>query len=276
MLNVCFSESAHGILTHAVHDGYLIDSKTVCIPDDLSLGDISNPRNLDTRMKILLALYSDREYVDQTCKKLYQQFYDQIFAHEKIMIWYANTPAEYCGLLYTLWLLKESPAAVGTVCCSRTLKRGENQFASYYSVSDLKPEEVIRFLPFETSLTAQERKEHAFEWEKLADENGQLRVYWNETVQTADLSYYDDAILKYVGAKPQTVADTVRNFIREEQPGVNERLVIARINALIRKGILQSDGDSVSYRDMITLIRPEQNRRILSIEQQIAARKAKI
>lgn len=274
MLNICFSESANGILEQAVHEGYLIESKTVCIPDDLSLGDISNPKNWDTRRKTMLDLYLDQEYIERSCKRCYQEFFDQIYNHEKVLIWYANTPSEFCGLLYTLWLLKETPVAIGAVCCSRTLKRGDNQFSSYYSVSDLRPEEVIRFLPFEVSFSEAEKEEYISEWEKLSDENGELRVYWNETVQTADPSYYDDVILKYISTKPQTVADAVGKFMMTEHLGVNDQFVVSRINVLIQKGVLYSDGDGVSYRDKIKLLRPQMERRILSIATQIDRRQA--
>jgi len=43
MLNVCFSESAMGTLKFAFHE-YIYDQqcKVICIPDDLSVGNIDN------------------------------------------------------------------------------------------------------------------------------------------------------------------------------------------------------------------------------------------
>ncbi len=267
MLNVCFSENALDTLRQAVQAGYLIQSETVCIPDDLSLGDISNPKNIETRRSVLKALYGDA--AETSCRKNYSDFFQQIYSHDSVLIWYADTPAEYCGLLYTLWLLRETRVKVGVICCSRTLKRGENQYVSYYSTGELAPEEVIRFLPFETELSKEQTEEYVSEWDKLADENGVLRVCWNNTVQSADISYYDDLLLKYISKEPQTVGEAVGRFVFGERLGVNISFVLSRLKALVKNGTLYAEGENIGHRDIITLLRPRPEKRILNIEAQI-------
>ncbi len=267
MVNVCFSKSAFRVLQQAVEMGYLISSETVCIPDDLSLGDISNLKRLDTRKSVLQNLDSDAPRAWTENKRHYSDFFEQIYRHEKVLIWYANTPAEYCGMLYTVWLLKETSAKIGTVCCSRTLKRGENQYLSCNTVSDLAPEEVIRFLPFETVLTPEESESYISEWEKLSDENAPLRICWNSSVQSADISYYDDVILQYLSREPQVVSEVVQRFSQGEQLGLSDFFVRYRLAAMVKNGTLSAADGTIGYRDLITLIRPKPQKRIINIEQ---------
>ena len=63
MLNICFSDTACRRLKEASDEGYLIASETACIPDDLSIGDISNVKNFVSRKDVLDALYRDEAYV---------------------------------------------------------------------------------------------------------------------------------------------------------------------------------------------------------------------
>ena len=261
MLNICFSEQAMAVLKEAVQAGYLIESEVVCIPDDLSLGDISNIKNTNTRLPVLKSLHAASSQWEADCRKCYYDFFSRIHNHDSIMIWYAAAPADYCGLLYTLWLLKDTPADVRAVCCSRTLKRGENQYQSYYAVEDLEPSEVIRFLPFETEFSQAELETLHLEWEKLTDENGELRVYWNETVQTATVSYYDDVLLPYISKEPQLAADVIQKFLSEERPGISAGFLRERLEALAEEQKIVFDGKVVRLKDKISfLLVPEQSK----------------
>ena len=71
MLNICFSEEVKNTLQCAIQDGYLIASDTVCIPDDLSLGDISNIKRIESRISATKLL---RE-VDHVAEMDFQFYY---------------------------------------------------------------------------------------------------------------------------------------------------------------------------------------------------------
>ena len=273
MLNICFSDTACLRLQEATDEGYLIASETVCIPDDLSIGDISNVKSFASRREILSALYRDDAYVEGHCKERYRQFYQQLSSHDKIRIWYANTPFECCGLLYVLWLLQDSLAELEAICCSRTLKKSETQYASYNQVADVLPEEFIRFLPFGELVSKELRAERSLEWEKLADENGMLRVNWNQSVQTADVSYYDDIFLKYLGSSA-TADELIERLAEQERLILSESFMLSRLKALTEVGILSFANGSFCRNDIV-LMTSRQSRKIINIEPELTLQKMK-
>lgn len=238
MLNICFSETAYISLTQAVKDGFLIESDTVCLADDLSLGNISSVKSFETRKDLLAILYHSGSYADTVCRNYHREFHGQIYNHDKVRIWYSVTPAEYCGFLYTLWLLQESPVQVEAICCSRTLKKGEQLYTTYHQVSDVAPEAFIRFLPFGALLKAEEVKSYASEWEKLREENARLRVVWNQTVQSAQVGYYDRVILKLAEKQEWSVAALTEELMRQENLYASKVFLAARIKLLAGRGIL--------------------------------------
>ncbi|MGV8983165.1 DUF1835 domain-containing protein [Clostridium sp.] len=87
-------------------------SKVICIPDDLSVGNISNIKDFISRKDTLASLIGDDRYIDTNCKSRYQEFFDEIYKHKEITIWYGNSPYEFCGFLYTIWLLKNEPITI--------------------------------------------------------------------------------------------------------------------------------------------------------------------
>lgn len=273
MLNICFSDTACCRLQEATDEDYLIASETVCIPDDLSLGDISNVKSFETRREILSALYQDDGYVDSHCQNNYRKFYQQLSSHDKIRIWYANTPFECCGMLYVLWLLQDSLTELEAICCSRTLKKSETQYVSYNQVADVRPEEFIRFLPFGELVSRELRTERSQEWEKLMNENGKLRVNWNQTVQTADVSYYDDVFLKYLGASA-TTDQLLERLVEQERLILSKSFLLSRLGALTEKGVL-SLADGSYCRNELVLMTPGRSRNIINIEPELTLKKIK-
>lgn len=273
MLNICFSDTACRRLKEASDEGYLIASETACIPDDLSIGDISNVKNFVSRKDVLDALYRDEAYVEGYCRDCYRQFYQQLSTHDKIRIWYANTPFEYCGLLYALWLLQDSLAELEVICCSRTLKKSETQYATYNQVADILPEEFIRFLPFGEIVSKEMRAERSLEWEKLTDENGMLRVNWNQSVQTADISYYDDILIKRLGPS-STAAELLSCLAEQERLVLSKSFLLSRLNALTEMGALTCT-DGRYFRSEIVLMASGRSRNIINIEPELTLQKVK-
>lgn len=238
MLNICFSEEVKNTLQCAIQDGYLIASDTVCIPDDLSLGDISNIKKIESRISATRLLREVDHLTEMDFQLYYREFFQKLYIHGKVVIWYSNTVAEYCGYLYVLWLLTDSPVEVQAVCCSRTLKRGENRFSTYVSTKDIASEEFIRFLPYSIVLSKEDRQEQACIWEKLMQENGDLRVWHNDSLCTEKSHFYDSMIQKYITSQKRTIASVMSDLQYKEQIVLTGGFVVSRIREMASKGII--------------------------------------
>lgn len=254
MLNVCFSESAMGTLKYAVSTGKMESSKVVCIPDDLSRDDISNIRDFKSRENFLMESFS-RKYVDNNCKPRYDEFYNEIYNHKDIKIWYGNSPHEFCGMLYTVWLLKDEKVNIKSIFCTRTIEREPKTYVHYKHAAEISPEEISVFMGFEEEIYEAQIKEYSSLWNRLVMENGQLRAYINSTISTVPVSYYDNLILSYITDAPEIIASIIGNIFCEEELCISDGLIAFRIKELINRRILKLEGNDVRfYRNYISKI----------------------
>jgi Protein of unknown function./Domain of unknown function (DUF1835). len=286
MLHVCFSTSAKGSLKCA---GNIIGNKdtVVCIPDDLSVGDITDIPDFETRKRSMTefcgAFYDSPrefdEYLDTVCRDAYREFYGRIFKHSEIMVWYSNSPYEFCGLLYVLWLLRDSPAKVRAVNCSRPIRK-KDSIVFHHCSGDICPEDFSDFIPYIRSFTEEQKQAFAQRWAALVREQGQLRVFDGKTepgtqlpyeellknyeeigsrfaasgpdcIKTAELSYFDDSILNRISAVPARVAEVIAaalgNLAVTKNIRIGDGLIALRIKALTEQGVLKLEGQSKRF-----------------------------
>ena len=280
MLDICFSEGASKSLkcTRTVRDS---TQAIVCIPDDLSVGDIINITDFEARKRSMLQFhsnfYNDSEefsvYINTVCRKLYQEFYDEIENHQEIMIWYSNSPYDFCGMLYTLWLLRDSTASIRAVNCSHPILK-EDCVVFHHSTGEIDAKSFCDFSPYIQSITNEQKQAYASRWEKLVEENGLLRVFDGDaidetelsytellkkladedvlqvlkanTIKTAEFSYYDEFILSQIPSTPILVGNAVGTILGRlamyQHINIGDGIISIRINALIEQGILKMEG----------------------------------
>lgn len=254
MINVCFSESAMGSLKYAVSTGKLELSRVVCIPDDLSRGDISNVEDFKSRESILIESLG-KEYAEKKCKPEYAEFYSEIYSHKDIRIWYGNSPYEFCGMLYTLWLLGDKHANVRSIYCTRTIEGETNTYVHYKHTGEVSPEDIPVFMGFEEEISKAQRKEYITLWNSLISENGELRAYMDSTIKTVPPSFYDELILGYITYIPAVIASIIGRIFCEEDLGISDSLIASRIKQLVKNGVLKLEGsDERFYRNCVSKI----------------------
>ena len=285
MLNVCFSESARGSL-RCSKITKICNQVVACIPDDLSVGDIRNIDDFDTRKRSILKFHGDfyddtedfSEYISTDCKKRYYEFFEQIDNHREILIWYSNSPHEFCGMLYVLWLLRNSPAKISAVNCSQPILKKNSSVIFHHSTGEISPEDFSDFLPYIQTIADKPKQDYSELWEKLVKENGLLRVFSgisiNEaelsypellkkladekfppsdgnTIKTAELSYYDEFILNQIPRVPIRIADAIGIIFGRlamiQNIFIGDNLIALRIRALIEQGILKQEGHNKRF-----------------------------
>ena len=117
------------------------------------------------------------------------------------------------------------------------------------------------------------RAERSLEWEKLTDENGMLRVNWNQSVQTADISYYDDILIKRLGPS-STAAELLSCLAEQERLVLSKSFLLSRLNALTEMGALTCT-DGRYFRSEIVLMASGRSRNIINIEPELTLQKVK-
>lgn len=251
MLNVCFSESAKGLLKFTQG----LNSNVVCIQDDLSVGNIKSMQNQIRSIYECFKSLENYDYDDIFLKEQYIVFLEEIYKHSDINIWYSNSPYEFCGMLYTLWVLGDHSPTVNVINCSQKLQQINNNFI-YKSVSEIAPEDIDSFLSFKKELSIIERNTYVMLWKRLMDENGQLRVFEKGTIITTEISYYDELILNEIPNKPERIGDILAKILiklaEEKNIRLADNFIAFRIKELIKKKVLlEIDGNQKFYENKV-------------------------
>lgn len=255
MINICFSKSTRGLLmfTRGRSD---TDNKIICIDDDLSIGDIRDI-NFDNRKNVLTYFYgyddkSDFDwYLNTSVKKYYEEFHHIInTTSDEIIIWYSNSPVEYCGMLYTCYVLKEKSVDISMINCSQIIEV-TGTTVKCCSTGEIHPEKQKYFFESKKEITQEEKVKYANVWERLIEENGELRTFENADIKTVDINFYDEYILKQITSTPILVGRAVGMVMEEIREskliGIGHGLLISRIKHLIETGVLGQIGEEKSF-----------------------------
>lgn len=240
MINVCFSNIAYHNIRYSIATEQLHFQKVICIPDDLSMGDISDIHNFYVRKPTLIQIFHDDRFVDNICKTLYQEFFDTIDQFENITIWYTETSMELCGLLYVCWLLRNYHCNINIINCSRNIHEIENINAVY--VSDITESNLYKFQQYQETLSIHKKSEYSMLWQRLMEENGALRIKFNNSIVTVDENTYDKLILNYIpsiGSIP--ILSAVNEIFLKNRDILNYEFIISRIKFLINSNYLFID-----------------------------------
>ncbi|MGN9164678.1 DUF1835 domain-containing protein [Tissierellaceae bacterium HCP3S3_D8] len=238
MINICFSSSAAAML-HILS----LDNKIIYLNDDLSIGNINN---LDASSRvdqmIYYASYNIKNYHDHNEGRkseisIYDNFYKDIQcipSHEEILIWYSNSPFEYCGMLYTLWLLKEREVNINLLNVSQY---------GYSFVVEIGFEGVQTLLSLGERITLEEKIEYCKKWELLQSESGELRMYIDNTIRTVPDEFFDEVLVSFAKEKSIDILEALTHvcqYYREEKKIIiNYYYLFSRLNILLKTGVLK-------------------------------------
>lgn len=240
MISVCFSNIAYYNIRYGIATEQLHFQKVICIPDDLSMGNISNIQNFYVRKPILIQIFADDRFVDSICETLYQEFFDTIDQSENITIWYTETSMELCGLLYVCWLLKNYHCNINIINCSRNIHEIESINAVY--VSDIMESNLYKFQQYQETLSIHKKNEYSMLWQKLMEENGTLRIKLNNSIVTVDENTYDQLILNYIPSIGSiSILSAVNEIFLKNRDILNYEFIISRIKFLVDSNYLFID-----------------------------------
>ena len=88
-------------------------------------------------------------------------------------------------------------------------------------------------------LTEETITEYAKRWGKLLNENTSMRIWHANDVKSVNIDYFDQRIISLVSRIPISVGELTADVLKAISAPVSDWYVMKRIEALLKKGVLQ-------------------------------------
>lgn len=250
-VHLCFSASTAGILKV----GLPKSSRVISLLDDLSVGDISQVdyKHRNKVIKTYLAIPETEDeverYVEHVVKKSYEDFEEVVSEAKVIVIWYSHSPFEYCGMLYTMYLLRGRDIDISMIQCTEEIEsRGETW--RYRCSAEMHPNQSGHFLGNKVCVTWDKRKHYEQQWVNLVRENDALRVWEADKIVSKSESYYDHYVVEQLLGEPlkigQLVGKVLNNVTEEMGVSISDSILLYRLHLLEQQGKIKIEGNDKS------------------------------
>ena len=203
IIDICESLTACGCLKHYYESNNIKDYIIFPLGMSLSIGDIKN-----NRIDFLRKFYQDDNY-DYT--ELLNEISNNITNDTIIRIWSSkNNDDEYMLLLFLCNFLKDKTNKINVVFA--------NDYNEYLcSINALDYRKIESILKYEKTLSKDEIKAYAKEWNNLVKINSELRVLENGEVKNKKYSDYYDTILNiFKGITPCKISILIAECMGKE------------------------------------------------------------
>ena len=224
----------------------------------LSVGDIRDPLNLDSRldaMHILRVRWDKdtemwvREQYAEMQKDL-EQVRTRIAGGEDASVWYSDAPDERCGFYWLMDELRSLPVGHGTIYALRLPEweeRGDVARA-YNSWGDIAPGEFHSFLHLAQPVSDGLRRCLGNVWKRLQEENAPVRAVLNGKLASASEDIYDRFIRAELRDQPDEFWEpmVIGNVLGKYQPGIGDGYVHQRIEMMVQNGELEPITDTAN------------------------------
>lgn len=199
-LDVCFSDSFSGVLTQ--HNG---SRKSVAALDlHLDIGDLSEGVFSERRKAAIDALgndpwlwgedLSDEEYWKENIKTL-KRIKKHAKNNDNLCVWYSMDVREMCGFMFIMSELRDIPCKLTAIClqaCPDWLAYTDSSW------SQLNPDDIDHFYPYEREITTTGKELYANQWEEICSQPWELRTYLNGSVTGIPLDFFDNLLLSFI------------------------------------------------------------------------------
>ncbi|MBU3101856.1 MULTISPECIES: DUF1835 domain-containing protein [Clostridium] len=249
--NICFSQSAGALLSHAVSTKELQDNeKVIVLFDNLSQGPIKGGVNIEERINWYnifegadpLNLFTDSD--TEELKENYNAFHDEISkldSSDTLYIWYGSSQ-ELCGMLYTLELLKDEKLNTYIIDIKDTVIKHKEIVFQANNMGEIIPENIEKYAAAKRKLNSNEYKQFLDAWESLKKDDSILRVLKDGKVKSVDENYFDIDILKYTPKEFKTSMRTLGDVVGKSEDKISDEYIFWRIKELIKVGKIECNG----------------------------------
>jgi DNA-binding Lrp family transcriptional regulator len=256
IIHICFSESAGGTFRHAIKTNILSnEQKVIVFSDNLSQGSVKGEVNIEERIKwcnILDAENYFNDYDAEDLKEIYNEFHGEISKIDNsctLYFWYGSS-REFCGMLYTLELLKGRELNIYLINVADTfIKYNQNVFLAR-DTGEISPEKIEKYIGSKRKLDSNEYKELLDTWELLKKDNSILRIFKDGKVSSVDESYFDIDILKYTPKEFRKSARPIGEVLGNSEVKILDDYILWRVKELIKSGKIEYSGKLGIMREM--------------------------
>ena len=242
IVNICFSESAGGTFRVAIRRNELQDhQKVIVLSDDLSQGSIKGGVNIAERINWWRTI--DQEDYFENCdaedlKEIYNEFHNEVSKiddNDTIYLWYGSS-REFCGMLYTLELLKDRDLNIYVINATDTVVKHKDNVYLVRDTGEIMPEDIEKYASLKQKLDSNKYKQLLDTWELLKKDNSILRVFKNEEIKSEDENYFDIDVLKYTPKEFRKSARIVGSVIGNSEVAISDDYIFWRVKELVKCG----------------------------------------
>lgn len=259
VIHIVFSESAEGSFKQAIKKEIITGDKLIALYDNLSNGLINNLKDIKSREEWWNELNGEENYfyceIDEF-EDNYKKFYDDISKisdGDVVYLWYGHCNREICGMMYTLYLLKDKEIKSYAINVSdKIIENNQGRIFTYIanSASEIIPEKLAEYLKLARKIERDEYKKLLNQWDKLTKENSLLRSYINENMESVSEDYFDMDILKYTDKEYKKSARTVGEVLGNTEPRITDDYIFWRIRELVKLEKISFKGKFGVMREM--------------------------
>ncbi len=177
-------------------------------------------------------------------KENYNTFHDEISKvdnSDTLYIWYGSS-GEFCGMLYTLELLKDRKLNIYLIDVKDTVIKRKEIIFQARSTGEIIPENIEKYVAAKRKLDSNEYRELIDIWESLKKDNSILRVFNHGKVESVDENYFDIDILKYTPKEFRNPIRTIGDVLGKSEGRISDEYIFWRIKELIKSGKIEHNG----------------------------------
>lgn len=246
VVHIVFSKSGEGSFKHSINiKKSIVGDKVIALYDDISNGYIKERIETQDREKWVKMLNTD-DVNKYEFSINYDEFYTDISKindNDTVYLWYGQCNREICGMLYTLYILKDRNLNVYSVNVSDMLLKVNEGVVWVRSASEIVPEKLGEYLKIAKKIEGNEYKDLLIQWSGLVEENSLLRSYEDGKMESFSEDYFDKDILKYVDKEYRNVGRTVGSVIGNSDVRSEDNYIFWRIKEMIDLGMISYEGE---------------------------------
>lgn len=207
---------------------------------ELDIGDISEvDSDISKRRKVFNNLFMDFpeeiERIEKQNQYTMLRLQEAKTSLEPIRMWISTSdPAEMCGMYFICHLMSDSQTPLSVVSIPTQVEK-DNCIIWYRSTGEVDAEKFGVFTEYEEAVSGLQRSVYAGLWRDLVLENAPLRAIINGCVISVPIEFYDFTLLANISEEPIRIGQVIGKIIGQV-PGVGDRLLYLRIEALIQSG----------------------------------------
>jgi len=237
MLNVCFGESECGLIKCALRN-----QKTESSYMYLGYGAINPEDFMKSREKWFCKIYPGCSKM--TLKRIAakeRQCFNRIMKiarrEKELRVWCANNPNSRCGLYHLAYSLQGFDCKIFVVEMPAEVGFRDVGWDKGWAEADC--EDVVNCLPLQREIDEVERNMYIRAWEKLVDENFELRVNIDGELASVAEDYLDNEILsRALVDKDIKLGHLVGVALGKSSHYMTAGFAESRIEAMVDKGII--------------------------------------